>query len=165
MLKRSRVITGGDQNPFLKKTSIGGDDQDVLGPNSLVHIKKSQLDHLLNSLKSNKAELENLKQKVETRKTHNQSQFVTMNKSLVYKHDYQRDKPFALSLHQIKQLASTPIGYGLHMLELFDMTEMQLKQQKHAVQQRIDMYESMMMQSQLPLDASQSMSSLPQAPP
>lgn len=63
-----------------------------------MHIKKSQLDYLLNSLKSNQAELEGLKSKVETRKVHNHNQFIAMNKSLVYQHDYLRDKPFALSL-------------------------------------------------------------------
>ena len=51
-------------------------------------IKKAQLDHLLNSLKSNQLELESLKQKVESRKVKNQNQFIAMNKSLVYKHDY-----------------------------------------------------------------------------
>ena len=83
---------------------------------------------MLASLNSNQSELESLKQKVETRKVANQNLFIAMNKSLVYKHDYQKDKPFAMSLHQIKQLASTPVGYGLHMLEIFDLTERQLEQ-------------------------------------
>ena len=91
-------------------------------------MKKSQLDHLVNSLKENKAELESLKSNVEQNKTFSNANFVAMNKSVVYKHDYLRDKPFILTLHQIKQLAQTPVGYGLHMLELFDWTENQLKQ-------------------------------------
>ena len=46
------------------------------------------------------------------------------------------------------------MGYGMHMLEIFDMSEAMLKQQKLAVQQRIDMFESIMMQSQMPMDVS-----------
>lgn len=42
----------------------------------------------------------------------------------------------------------------MHMLEIFDMSEAMLKQQKLAVQQRIDMFESIMMQSQMPMDVS-----------
>ncbi len=60
--------------------------------------------------------------------------FIRMNKSLVHKHDYLKDKPFVVTLHQIKQLAQTPVGYGLNMLEIFDMSEAMLKQQKLAVQ-------------------------------
>jgi hypothetical protein len=77
-----------------------------------------------------------------------------MNKSLVHKHEYLKDKPFIMTLHQIKQLAATPVGYGMHMLEIFDMSEAMLKQQKLAVQQRIDIFESIMMQSQIPIDVS-----------
>lgn len=98
MLKRSRVLSAGG-DPFLRGAAAQDGSDDVLGPNSFIRIKKSQLDHLLASLNSNQSELESLKQKVETRKVANQNLFIAMNKSLVYKHDYQKDKPFALSLH------------------------------------------------------------------
>ena len=148
-------------NPFLK----GNAEEETLGANSQVRVKKQQLDHLINSLKENKAELQSLNSLVEQNKTVSNSSFVAMNKSLVFKHDYLRDKPFILTLHQIKQLASTPVGYGLHMLEIFDLTENQLKQQKQAAQERIDMYNSIMMQSQMPMDASAIGASMMRPPP
>ena len=62
-LKRSQLI--GVNNPFAKNDKNVGDGEEVLGPNSIIRIKKSQLDHLLNSLKENQAELNSLKQKVQ----------------------------------------------------------------------------------------------------
>ena len=132
MLKRSRVVNTNN-DPFLKAANHEQNTDEVLGPNSLVRVKKSQLDHLIGSLKSNQVELENLKMKVEQRKTHSNAEFIAINKSLVYKHNYLKEKPFVLTLHQIKQLASTPVGYGLRMLEVFDFTQNQLEQQKHAI--------------------------------
>mmetsp|Transcript_15054 Transcript_15054/g.20446 ORF Transcript_15054/g.20446 Transcript_15054/m.20446 type:complete len:87 (+) Transcript_15054:904-1164(+) len=86
-MKRSRVLSAG-ADPFLKGTAQDGSNDEVLGPNSIIRIKKAQLDHLLASLRSNQSELESLKQKVETRKVLNHNHFIAMNKSLVYKHDY-----------------------------------------------------------------------------
>ena len=44
-------------------------------------------------------------------------------------------------------MAQTPVGYGLHMLEIFDLTESQLIQQQNVVKQKIEMEQSLMMQS------------------
>lgn len=71
-MKRSRVLSAGG-DPFLKKATGANDGAEILGPNSFVRIKKSQLDHLIYSLKENQSELENLKQKVETRKVNSQN--------------------------------------------------------------------------------------------
>jgi len=45
----------------LKSRPTEGDGDEILGPNSFVRIKKSQLDHLLSQIKNNQGELENLK--------------------------------------------------------------------------------------------------------
>ena len=50
-MKRSTVTRAN--NPFLK----GNAEEETLGANSQVRVKKLQLDHLINSLKENKAEL------------------------------------------------------------------------------------------------------------
>ena len=43
-------------------------------------------------------ELNELMLKVEQHKMISNSEFIAINKSLVYKHDYMRDKPFVLTL-------------------------------------------------------------------
>jgi hypothetical protein len=52
MLKRSQ-IAHPTNDPFLKSRPAEGDGDEILGPNSFVRIKKSQLDHLLSQIKSN----------------------------------------------------------------------------------------------------------------
>ena len=53
--------------------------------------------------------------------------FTKLNGSLIYKHGIHKGKPFEITLTQMKQLAETPVGYGLHMLETFDVTMEQLE--------------------------------------
>ena len=112
-------------NPFLNKNGGAGEE---LGPNSLIKIKKSELDQLLNSLHTQSKDLESLKQKVEQQKNDAKNEFTKLNGSIIYKHGFHAPKPFEITLNQIKQLAQTPVGYSLHMLDTFDLTEAQYEQ-------------------------------------
>ena len=99
---------------------------------------------MLKSLQKQKSDLESLQEKVEHQKIECKNQFTKLNGSIVYKHGFNKTKPFEITLSQIKQLAQTPVGYSLHMLDTFDLTKEQHEQQKHIVQQRIDMEQSLM---------------------
>ena len=105
-----------------------------LNPNSIIKIKKSDLDQILNSIHKQKEDLESLKKKVEHQKHETKNEFTKLNGSIIYKHGINKPKPFEITLHQIKQLAQTPVGYSLHMLDTFDLTQEQLEQQKRVVQ-------------------------------
>ena len=80
-------------------------------------------------------ELENLKKKVYQTKQNCSNEFAKINKSLPYKSGFHKDKAFQLTLHQIKQLAQTPVGYGLSMLEIFADSDKQLKKEKEAMEE------------------------------
>lgn len=145
MSQRLKSSQAPGTNPFI---SGGGGADDVFGPNTQIRIKKSQLDHLQSQIKSNIDELERLKQIVEEGKTKTKEDFIRMSKSLVFKHDYKRGKPLVISYHQIRQLAMTPVGYGLNMLELFEMTDKMRNEQKMVEMQRQQL-EEMMMSTQI----------------
>ena len=71
-----------------------------------------------------------MQKKVEQQKIDCKTEFTKLNGSIIYKHGFNKPKPFEITLNQIKQLAQTPVGYSLHMLDTFDFTADQLEKQK-----------------------------------
>mgnify|MGYP000583784658 CR=1 FL=1 len=94
-MKKSQF--GDSRSPWLLGHAAEASDE--IGPNQFVKVRKGQLDKLLKSIQTNQAEMESLRQKVEDRKQLSDSQFTRMKKSLVFKHDFQKDRPLVLTLH------------------------------------------------------------------
>ena len=117
---------------------------DELNANSIIKIKKSDLDKLLKSFSKQKSDLESLQEKVESQKNECKNIFTKLNGSLIYKHGQYKGKPFEITLQQIRQLADTSVGYALQMLKTFDMTQQQLDQAEKKAQDTMNMEQSMM---------------------
>ena len=88
----------GAGNPFANKNTTQLDGANELGPNSIIKIKKSDLDQLLNSFGKQRSDLESLQKKVEQQKIECKNEFTKLNGSLIYKHGYNKPKPFEITL-------------------------------------------------------------------
>lgn len=67
-------------------------------------------------------ELANLKQQVEQTKQLVSKEFQRLQSSIVFREGPDRGKAFAVSLHHIKQLATTPVGFGLRLGDCVEFT-------------------------------------------